>query len=260
MKRPFKSKSNDKKLKKKLPGASSKSSPVKSNKKISLKLSNISKLGESLKHTGEKVFSHAKETIIKRFSPPPDFALPTYYDETRAVLLVRDPWWVFAYWEVRADHEQAVTERVRSESDEVDKKILRLTDVGEWKFFDIEIGPASDWYIDLGKPERECFYEIGLRTRRGRFFPLVRSNTVKTPPYGFSNVIDEEWMLPEDSYWKLFGFLAASAGKNSSFDFQEHVRKFIQSISSRGSAQLTDPNEATKTRTEISVKIQEKKF
>ena len=32
--------------------------------------------------------------------PEPDRRLPVYYEEDKLVLLIRDPWWIYAYWEV----------------------------------------------------------------------------------------------------------------------------------------------------------------
>jgi hypothetical protein len=47
--------------------------------------------------------------------------------------------------------------------------------------------------------------DIGLLTRRGKFYLLARSNRVTTPRFGPSEVIDEEWMCPDEEYWRLFG-------------------------------------------------------
>ncbi len=232
-------------------------------KKQYIRKSSISNRLKKVKKLGNTLLEHARQAITNTFSDgeakgspaPQDNALPWRYPETRAVLLVRDPWWVFAYWDVQDEHETRVRADVLRANEQVERKVLRVYDVGEKSFFDIEPGTALNWYVDLGRPDRECYFEVGLRTVSGRFFVLVRSNTVKTPPYGFSNVIDEEWMLPDEDYWKLFGVWADFSGGKSSYDINEFIKKFVQSVSSRGSNQLSPNNKAvTKTHTETTVK------
>lgn len=84
-----------------------------------------------------------------------------------------------------------------------EKKVLRVYDVTNvsWpsahSFFDIEIGFAANWYIEVGVPNRQWIAEIGWLSQDGQFFSLVRSNVVRTPRHGLSEVVDEEWMMPD---------------------------------------------------------------
>lgn len=138
--------------------------------------------------------------------------LPFHYGDDRIVLMVRDPWWLYAYWEVTASRQQQVLDQMRERSEKVAARVLRVYDVygvtiqNAHGHFDIEIGPTADnWYIDVGRPDSEWVVEIGFRAVSGRFFPIVRSNTVRTPRYGVSDVFDEEWMIPDDLFWRLMG-------------------------------------------------------
>lgn len=265
MRRPAskKRKTTIKRVKKKLKAV--KKVVLQKTRRISYK-PNIPKQLKKVKKIGVIILEQAKQAISVPFSEKEksfssEFAttLPHSYNETRAVLLVRDPWWVFAYWEVREDHETRVRADILRSGEQAEKKILRLYDLTEGTLFDIETGMAGNWYIDLGKPDHECFFEIGIRTTSGRFFPLVRSNTVKTPPYGFSNIIDEEWMMPDGDYWKLFG--AWDKNRKSSYDIQDYLKKFIQSVSSHTAAPpIPSKRTRSKIRTEISVKVKKKKF
>ena len=36
------------------------------------------------------------------------FRFPPGYGDNKIVILVRDPWWIFTYWEIRQDKEQDV--------------------------------------------------------------------------------------------------------------------------------------------------------
>ena len=139
------------------------------------------------------------------------FELPDRYNEDKMVLLVRDPWWIFAYWEVTPGREQEVTSRMTEEGLARESTVLRVYDVTDTSFehahsyFDIGTGSANNWYVDVGAPDRQWVAELGFRARGGRFFMLVRSNVVRTPRSGVSDVLDEEWMMPDEFYRKLFG-------------------------------------------------------
>jgi len=71
--------------------------------------------------------------------------------------------------------------------------------------------------------------EVGVRTREGRFFMLVRSNVVRTPRFGVSDVLDEEWMLPDELYWKLFG-MSGLGRQKSSLDVREILERYLKSV------------------------------
>ncbi|MBI3252667.1 MAG: DUF4912 domain-containing protein [Candidatus Omnitrophica bacterium] len=114
-------------------------------------------------------------------------------DTGRAVLMARDPWWVFAYWEVAAERKEAVLRQIRGRGLRADRTVMRVH--GPEKPFDIDLPSGADhWYIDVGVPDRDWFVEIGAMTAAGRFFPWVRSNRARTPRHGVSDVRDREWM------------------------------------------------------------------
>ena len=110
--------------------------------------------------------------------------------------MVKDPWWLYAYWEIQADQEAQVRSRIPSEEREGVTSILRVYDVTDCNFpnqpanhwFDIPLtGLANNWYIHVNAPNRSFVVDIGLLTRGGHFFLLARSNRVTTPRFGPSD-------------------------------------------------------------------------
>ncbi len=138
--------------------------------------------------------------------------------------MVKDPWWVYAYWEVNPGREREVRRQLAPEEMGGLQSILRVYDVTGRRFpdepanhwFDIPLsGLAINWYIHVNAPDHSFMVDLGVLTRTGRFLLLVRSNRVTTPRFGPSDVIDEEWMTTDEEYWRLFG-MTAGVGMGSS--------------------------------------------
>ncbi len=160
--------------------------------------------------------------------------LPWYYGDNRMVLMVRDPWWLFAYWEVTPELRARVEDEIRRSGAVADVTVLRVYDLssGQHNSFDIELRDLADrWYIDVGKPDHEWVAEIGIRCHGGRYFALIRSNMVHTPRYGVSNVLDEEWLMPDELYMRILGMTGSSRGV-SSLDMQEMFRRYLHDLKS----------------------------
>ncbi len=176
-------------------------------------------------------------TFVTPEPPQASFELPASYGDDKIALLVRDPWWIHAYWEVTPDREHQVMRHLESSGVQRDKLVLRVYDVtggnvdSARSHFDIEMTfLTGNWYIDVGIPDRDWVVDLGIRTRDGRFFMLVRSNVARTPRFGVSDVLDEEWMLPDDVYWKLFGLSGGLADRRSSLDVREILEKYLKNI------------------------------
>lgn len=166
-----------------------------------------------------------KEEIKPNIALPPperfrEFTIPLGYGDNRIVLMVRDPWWLYAYWEIQRPKEEEIRNTIKLKGFDNPKSILRIYDVTDIDFngsnahgfFDIELkGLANNWYIEVRKPNCSWMADIGLLTPSGDFFLLARSNCVRTPRFGMSEVTDEEWFCPAEDYWKMFG--VAGGGK-----------------------------------------------
>lgn len=161
--------------------------------------------------------------------------LPSGYGRDRIVLQVRDSWWIHAYWEITG----STLDRIKADIGDTffsAKKILRVYDVSHIIFngknahrsFDIDIGDATSWYIDTGSPGSSWCVDIGFLLADGRFIMVCRSNVVSTPLAGPSWILDEEWMIPEDMFARLYG-MGFGFGKSSPLGkaWQERMRRAL---------------------------------
>lgn len=190
-------------------------------------------------------------------APPRDLSakvprdLPAGYGKDRIVVMVRDPYWLHAYWELTRQAIQRA-EAALGQEWHTARPILRLLDVSssdtsctsETTVRDIPIhGGCNNWYIDVANPPRSYRVDIGYLARSGRFYVLARSNVVTTPRAGASDVIDENWSDLDAA--KADRIFAMSAGfdpsASSSLElkqlFEERLRRPLGSpvVSSFGS-------------------------
>ncbi len=172
-----------------------------------------------------------------------EFRFPYGYGDNRIVILARDPWWIFSYWEVRRDKEEEISRKIESTGDQRRKSILRVYDVTDIHFngrnahtyFEIDlVGLANSWYINVGKPDRTWVVDIGIVTNKGDFYLLARSNVIKTPRFGMSDQLDAEWMMPEEEYWKMFSLSGGFGLGKGSFEVREMVKRQLEEQLSSG--------------------------
>ena len=153
------------------------------------------------------------------------YAIPTGYGEDRIVLMVKDPLWVYAYWEIRPETERAARSQFLPQEIAGLRSILRVYDVTDLHFpeqpahrtVDIGLsGMATNWFIHTDAPNSEFIVDIGLLAHTGRFILLARSNRIRTPRFGPSDVIDENWMTTDDAFWALLGGAGLGPGSSPS--------------------------------------------
>jgi len=132
-----------------------------------------------------------------------NYELPSGYDHTRLVLMVRDPLWVYAYWEVTAADLESAKNKLPPDQRDSAKLVLRMYDVtfrdfdgsNANFFFDIEVGFNSDnWHINLWSDNVAYVGELGLLSWQGQFECLARSNFIQTPRKSFSPRSEQIWM------------------------------------------------------------------
>jgi len=172
--------------------------------------------------------------------PPP--CLPRGYGDNRIVLMARDSYWMFAYWEIqqyRVDQAQSFLGDAWDSS----SWILRVHDVTDivfdgtnsHSFFDIEIAAAADnWYIEVPADDRSYLAEIGVRATNGRFFVLARSNAVETPRAGLSDVIDEAWMSREREFERLYAMAGGGGTSSASLGLRELMEQRLRALVASG--------------------------
>ena len=139
----------------------------------------------------------------------PELHLPQAYGSDRMVLMVRDPDWLFAYWEITATKQGQFYQDFGYNAWENSHPVLRVYDVtgvcfnGENanSYLDIPVNDNTEsWHINVGKPNCSFCVDIGRRFSDGRFVTLLRSNIVATPRVALSECLDEEWMWLEGIY------------------------------------------------------------
>jgi uncharacterized protein len=199
-----------------------------------------------LEKNGQQRVEEAKYYVgpTTQYKSSDEFQFPSGYGDNRIVIMVRDPWWLFSYWEISPQKENEVKSQISQKGLRPVKSILRVHDVTDIRFngrnshkhFDIELaGLANNWYINVGTPNRAWIVEIGILADNNEFFLLARSNIARTPLFGMSDVVDEEWMCQEDDYWRMFGFSGGFGLGKGSLALREMFKKrLMEQISSGG--------------------------
>ncbi|MDD5565329.1 MAG: DUF4912 domain-containing protein [Candidatus Omnitrophica bacterium] len=206
-------------------------------------------LGYQETAVGTTKFSHPEPPRFKRAMP---HELPAGYGQDKIILQVRDPWWLHSYWEVTQGTWERFTQQLQDAFHHA-KRVIRVYDVSQiifngrnaHRYFDIEVHPeANNWYIDTAGPGRSWCVDYGLRLPNGEFITIVRSNTVMTPLDGPSWITDEEWMIPEEMFAKLYG-MGFGLGQSSPVGkaWQERVKKALFSgvLASPGITSVSSP-------------------
>jgi len=142
--------------------------------------------------------------------PVESIDIPAGYGINRIAAMVRDPHWLFTYWEITGERYHELENKYGSSWSKC-RTILRVYDITKKKrtHFDIETGgDARTWYINV-TPERRYQIAIGILSSDGRFEEIAVSNIIETPRMGMSEIIDDRWMVPDEVFRRIF---AASGG------------------------------------------------
>lgn len=139
--------------------------------------------------------------------------LPQGYDESRIVLMPRDPQWAYTYWDISDDQKQEL--RLQGGL----RLALRFYDVT-----DIDIASqkphslqqyecdemSREWYLPIPVSDREYMVEIGYLTGDGRWLLLARSAPARIPPVYPSDWTDDQFIavswdeeLPSKTFLQL---------------------------------------------------------
>jgi hypothetical protein len=210
-----------------------------------LKVSNLSIQEEQVVQESKFDPLSGQQAVQNFPKEEPRYNLPSRYYDDKIVLLPRDPWWAYTYWDITENRINEVISAAPIYERENLKWVIRVYDVtcvpnfdgtNAVSFFDIDINyEANSWYLNVNQPERDWCVEIGLKNPMGKFFAIARSNMIKTPYFGISSIIDEEWAAPDDeSYGKLLGMGAADIGRSS----MERKRKMEEMIKKQISSPL----------------------
>ncbi|MFH1847050.1 MAG: DUF4912 domain-containing protein [Candidatus Omnitrophota bacterium] len=168
--------------------------------------------------------------------------VPAGYGDNKIVLMARDPWTLYAYWEIREDVETGLKRGIVDRGLVPQKSILRLYDITK----NVEVSSAKitrelelknfsrSWYINGLSAERHWLLDIGIVCTTGEFFCLARSNVVCSPADRMSDICDEEWMCPADLYYKMFAVAGGYDIGKSSLEIKGLIDKHLADWRSSG--------------------------
>jgi hypothetical protein len=197
------------------------------------------RLGESGVATPEEQVETSKYEVgvpTRELSPQLPRDLPAGYGVDRLVLLVRDPFWLHAYWELTPATIERAAAALGAEW-HGSRPALRLVDVtsgdstptSETVLRDIPINDqARNWYIEVSDPPRSFRVDLGYLTPSGRFHTVLRSNVVTTPRAGVSERIDEAWADLPENYERILAMSAGFQPGTSSEEVRRLIRERLQ--------------------------------
>lgn len=138
--------------------------------------------------------------------PPRNFTdLPFSYGETKLVLMVRDPYWAYSYWDFSGETWNWIQQKF-SEDPSL-RSMIRVHDLEARRSYDLLISlETKNWYLHLGVPDHRYAAELGIGNGRDRFYLIARSNEVRTPRDSPSEVVDPAWNDRDlDEIYRLSG-------------------------------------------------------
>jgi len=189
---------------------------------------------------------HAEVTV----GPGDDNELPFSYNQIRIVLMVRDPYWVYTYWDYSTDTYQGLTSLFGNwETVPLTLRVYEVTEAatkdGEDKhLFDIPIdGSTRSWYIHVNGPDRAYRVDLGYFHPCEGFVILARSNVVKTPRDSVSPIIDGDWMVIEEDFRKLYRLAGwGRPGSNSAELVESLIKRLEREIGSGAVSSISSPS------------------
>jgi hypothetical protein len=153
-------------------------------------------------------YTHSFETSPKVNVVNVPQSLPKLYGEDTLVLMARDPWWGFAYWEITPQTAQSAEKKIQGEK----RIVLRVYQVSGNQSIenaeyhvDYDVGTlAGSWYLELKAPDKSFVAEIGYLTSNGKFIPLLCSNAIHLPRADMAESFDADWMVVEEEFMRIY--------------------------------------------------------
>jgi len=140
--------------------------------------------------------------------PVESMEIPADYGVTRIVAMAKDPAWLFTYWEITAERFVQLEKKFKDEWTKC-TMVLRIYDRAAEGHFDMNISyEARAYYINV-IPGGRYQVAIGVITPGGKFVMIAESAIIETPRGRVSDRVDEQWVVPDDVYDRIF---AASGG------------------------------------------------
>jgi hypothetical protein len=133
------------------------------------------------------------------------FLFPRNYEINRVRVVVRDPEWLFAYWDVNPRAFDAIRSELGERVMALSRLTLKIVDP-ESSASEVILLPygARSWYLRIDATRRSVLAELGITLPNGQFRTLARSNAARLPRVGPSAEgatesvrYDEAWVAPD---------------------------------------------------------------
>jgi len=185
--------------------------------------------------------SRRLEQIKTKLAEAKDLTFRSVTDENdhakdRLVVMVRDPYWLHAYWELC----RKSVERARVALGQYwhgARPVLRVYEVlrdgtttsTRQPIRDVEVhGGVNNWYLDVYNPPKSYQLDIGYLAPEGRFFCLARSNVVNTPPATAGNFFDKNWADVAKDFDRIFALSGGYSEPEANGDLKEVFEERLQ--------------------------------
>lgn len=161
----------------------------------------------------------------------------------RIALMVRDSYWLHAYWEISRKSIQRAKAAL-AEHWHTARPVLRLMEVdggaAERVVRQIDIhGGVRNWYIDVNEPPKSFRAVIGYVAASGKFHALSRSNLVTTPEPGACDDVDANWSDVAENVDRIYALSGGNDDENVSRELKELLEeRFSRPIGEPLGAQL----------------------
>ena len=189
-------------------------------------------MAHSLNHQPEKNLDTGKlEATASEFAVDSRSPLPDGYGDNRIVVMARDPFWFFAYWEITPERADQIRAAHGAECWERASLVLRVYDLGDSHqtpmdsapFFDVPVPPFSrQQYVQVPHSGHAYITDLGLRWPDGKYVSLFRSNMIRQPAGCVSDQVadgtEASWMSvglkSEQESWEQMALMAIGAGSS----------------------------------------------
>ena len=175
---------------------------------------------------------HRKLATVKNLALCSSKSDPNKAKEDKLVVMVRDPYWLHAFWELS---EQSVERAqaamgTRWHGAQPTLRLFQTEEAGAATLAkDITIhGGVNNWYVDVQNPPCDFKMEIGYLAEDGTFYCLARSNTVQTPPAGTSDAVDENWSDVSEQADRIYAMSGGYSPSGTSKELQELLEERLR--------------------------------
>jgi hypothetical protein len=126
--------------------------------------------------------------------------LPASYGNSRLQLMVQDPYWIYAYWEVTEALRESALSTIPREDWDLFQMVIRLYKLKENQSRWLDAGTVSNWWFNV-PPAGEYQVRLEFYSPEYGHIPLLSSNTVCTPEVTLVSSAMETWEEPAFLPW-----------------------------------------------------------